>query len=153
MRFAWRYSLHPGLWCLERLGALARAVETLNPPGGKKRLELRANGEQRQLRRGSWVCQYLLPGMRLSHDRQPTRYLRYRAAYLSLLTVQTPAINAEWTSTDRRRDLNAIGYYYEGPYPLFWSGLIVQGRFNPALSRYIAIARRRDLRRCCRATP
>ncbi|MFZ0485952.1 MAG: hypothetical protein WAL83_03050 [Arenicellales bacterium] len=143
--FAWRYSLHPGLWCLERLGALARAVETLNPPG-----ERSAWNFERTANKGSFAADlgfantcYRVCGYRMTAS--STRYLRYRAAYLSVLLYKRLQSTLSGRPLTVDATLDAIGYYYEGPYPLFWSGLIVQGRFNPALSRHIAIARRRDL--------
>jgi hypothetical protein len=86
---------------------------------------------------------YRVCGYRMTASR--VRYLIYRAAYLSLLLYRRlESLSAGPADDDVL--INALGYYYEGPYPLFWSGLIVQGRLNPTLLRYVAVARRHDLR-------
>jgi hypothetical protein len=143
--FAWRFSLHPGLWSLRRLGALARAVETQNPPGRRTawNFERMANNNDLPVDFDCANTCYRVCGYRMTASR--VRYLIYRAAYLSLLLYRRlESLSAGPADDDVL--INALGYYYEGPYPLFWSGLIVQGRLNPTLLRYVAVARRHDLR-------
>lgn len=143
--FTWKASLHPGLWSVARLGRLCRMIQDVYPPN----------------RRTAWAFERVVGGNRLpagfdyagSFYRvcgrcmtdQWSRYLRYRSAYtgVSLLYAVLRKLGIEGVYL--KRIVDALGFYYEGPYPLFWSGLVSQGRVNPSFLKYAELYRRTDL--------
>ncbi len=143
--FTWKASLHPGLWSLQRLAYLSRTISRTYPTD----------------RRTAWAFERIVGGERLAADfdctrsfyrvcgrcmtDRRTRYFRYRFAYAFVGLLRSLAHRLPVDATPLNRVMDALGYYYEGPYPLFWSGMVSQGRVNPAFLRYAALLRRRDL--------
>jgi len=143
--FAWKFSLHPTLWNLERLIALLDTLIEMLPLPDRTPWRFERFSSQ--------------PGLGLSFDylesayrvcgrcmtSSNSRYFRHAAKIgfmrLRRLFVNRTGTTGKYGLADARFDerLDALGQYYEGPYPLFWSGLIMAGKPN---ARFIEFVRR-----------
>ena len=138
--YRWRYSLHPGLWALEALDELICLRMSQYPAGGQTPWNFErhrdvggvaagVNGETFRVSGARWdaaqgrVC------------RQVMQWVRHAVFDLALFGVRLgrggkvrEEMSAKW--------LGAYSYY-RGPYPIFWSGMMMQGKPNPHLGFFL----------------
>lgn len=146
--YAWSYSLHPALWNLDSLGALLRVLVDTLPPGERspwrfEREAARAAGALPEgvARQSFRVCGGAMTGSR-------TRWLTHLAV-LSALRATRRGTRLAGARVQRglTAGVDLAGQYYEGPFPLFWSGAVQAGRVNQALIRFLCLSGRRALAR------
>ncbi|MCG6872121.1 MAG: hypothetical protein LJE84_07500 [Gammaproteobacteria bacterium] len=132
--FRWKFSLHPGLWNLAALSRLLDwMLETLPPE-----------------RRSAWVFERFGGGEQLpDEDRWQHRCYRVSGIDMTASAARRVVRNVEWVAwrglnavAERgprglRRRIDFLRRYYEGPYPLFWSGLMQKGKVFPDAQRFL----------------
>jgi hypothetical protein len=141
--FAWKFSLHPGLWNIERLaGILETAVKELAPEQrtawkferlGDSGVGLVSDARHRGCYR---VCGERMAASPLFSP-PALRALRLaRARYAVVNRLAGP-----WMPSAKRENWQArfryLFRFYEGPYPLFWSGLLQRGRVHEDCLRFL----------------
>lgn len=144
--FTWKGSLHPGLWSVTRLGRFARLIQENYPPDRRTAWAFERLVGQDDLV-VDFDCNnsfYRVCGRRMTASQ--SRYIRYRAAFAGASLLEKMLNRAIVAPASLTRSARVLGHYYEGPYPLFWSGIISQGRLNPVFASYARAYRRRDLR-------
>lgn len=128
--YLWRFSLHPGLWDLRKLtGLLQHLIESTSPTDHTAWKFERVAGEAKS-RSENETC-YKVHGLSLA--RHP--FALPRAFALSGMRGA-----ADLVRVIRRRLLQNDGadellfrgayHFYDGPYPMFWSGLMQKGKLN-----------------------
>jgi hypothetical protein len=143
----WKFALHPGLWDLEALGGildvLLRKADLQERTCWK--FERRAGATDFDLP-ARWVdAAYRVCGAAMSARRAPRWHAAWRQAELFLLDVLRFAIRIFSGQKARDRfDAHYLGpyHYYDGPYPLFWSGIMKKGRLNADLIFFLRLHRR-----------
>jgi len=137
--FAWRFSLHPGLWNLTDLRRLCQALVQALPADRRT-----AWAFERQAAAGAadvpgeWnrrcyrVCGSCMSASVLRRALRAGEMLAYRGARFAATRV------AGGPAAQRVEDaLEFLRRYYEGPYPLYWSGLLQKGRPYPLARRFL----------------
>lgn len=144
--FTWKGSLHPGLWSVTRLGRFARLIQENYSPDRRT-----AWAFERLVGRDDLVvdfdCKnsfYRVCGRCMTAS--PSRYIQYRAAFAGASLLEKMLNRATGGPAPLNKSARVLGHYYEGPYPLFWSGIVTQGRLNPVFASYARAYRGRDLR-------
>lgn len=126
--FRWSFSLHPALW---DLGALVRLLD-----GFITQFPIEPRTPWMFERRAAEMAQRLelCPAYRISGRHttiSPMRWFRHEfARMICRVRRRFPAsagVDQAW---------NAAAQYYEGAYPLFWSGVMRQGKVNNQLLRF-----------------
>lgn len=143
--YLWKFALHPGLW---KLAALTELLDLLlaAPERSERtcwKFERRAGALQlpAQLREAS----YRICGTRMSARRGAWLFAAAHAVELFAFDVVRFFIRIGAGAAARARfDEDRLGAYhfYDGPYPLFWSGLMKKGRLNPDLVFFLRLHRR-----------
>lgn len=136
-----RFHLHPSWWRLETLEACARLV-LQTPKHTPWNFEKTCDKDDADLP-AAWKAgcyqisaEALLPpafGLKLA--RRAERFLFHRLMALAPLARRLGFGPAYW---------DAIGFddfFYEGPYPMFYAGVMSRGRLNPFLQRWIETRR------------
>lgn len=140
--YRWRFSLHPGLWALEALEVFLRLRMSQYPLDAHTPWNFERHrddpGQASPLTQEFFSCR--VNGA--AYDAAPGRVRRVLcqaalhgffdlALFLVRLTrgrIVRERMSARW--------LWAYSYY-RGPYPLFWSGVMMQGKANPHLARFL----------------
>lgn len=145
--FPWKFELHPALW---RLDALENILDTLV---GELPLELRspwaferrAGREDARLPEELKRKAYRICGERMAACRSRTYLLRLERFGARVVRFAAGRLFGEgaWTRIDRL--VNFLFGYYEGPYPFFFSGVMVKTRLNRELIRFLRLHWRRQL--------
>ena len=143
--YLWKFALHPGLW---NLAALTELLDLLlaTPEQSERtcwKFERRAGALQlpAHLRAAS----YRICGTKMTARRGAWLFARWRAVELFAFDVLRFLIRIGAGQRARARfDAARVGAYhfYDGPYPLFWSGLMKKGRLNPDLVFFLRLHRR-----------
>ena len=148
--FDWRFSLHPGLWNLEALAAILAA---LPPMEGDGRSRLPWAFERRsgaadfpmppQWRNRSYRIQSL---SMLAGGNAPARGWERRLEFRAIDALRWMVRTAGGESALQRLDarLAPVLRFHDGPYPLFWSGLLRKGAWNPDAEKFLRWRGRRD---------
>ncbi len=146
----WKFPLHPALWDLNALQAILEhlmatlPVEEHTPwaferkggdpdstlPDHLKANSYRLCGEQMTSR----------PGYFLRH--LPLRFAQFGA---DVLRFATSIVGGDQARARMDSALRWLDCPYDGPYPLFWSGLMAKGKINPHLATYLSVTGRRHL--------
>lgn len=152
--FLWKFQLHPALWRLDALEAILEALVAelpleLRTPWAFERRAGRADARiPEALKDGAYrVCgERMTAGparaARVQLERFAAKAIRFAAGRL----LGQPA----WTRVDRL--VAFLFQYYEGPYPLFLSGIMTKARLNRALIRFLRLHGQRALAREIEAT-
>ena len=123
--FLWRYSLHPALWELQSLIALLGAfLERYSVQERSPWLfERKANDVVKDIHLGNAyrVCGPCMTSRVLGN----VRYV----IHLLFLKLMRKFGNTQ--------DYDDYAQYYDGPYPLYWSGVMQAGRENTQLMRFL----------------
>jgi hypothetical protein len=143
--FAWRYSLHPGLW---RLGALERILEFL-----ARSTDLEARSAWSFERRAGTSPEvarvekeeggaYRVCGEKMKSKDFSLRRPLLLAAMRRGSGVVDRALSL--TGGERRRDdferkARFLYRFYLGPYPLYWAGLLTKGTPHSGMSLFLRL--------------
>jgi hypothetical protein len=148
--FPWKFQLHPALW---RLRALRAILDRLIPA-----LSLDQRTAWAFERRGGALGDEDLPGglarraYRVCGHRtsaSPARSALVRLARLAAVGVRalTGRVAGDRARRGVEEALQAVLGFYDGPYPLFRSGVLVKGQLNPHLVRFLRLSGRAALAR------
>lgn len=146
--YRWSFTLHPGLWNLEALRALLTVLIDSLPAEQRSpwRFERESVRVAESLPAKTARDSYRVCGRDMTASR--ARWVMHLAA-LGGLRAMRRATRVTGGSLhkafDRRVEL--LGQYYEGPYPLYWSGAVQAGRPNHALLEFLSMIGRRGLAR------
>ena len=144
----WKFALHPGLWDLDALAAildlLLRNADL--PERTCWKFERRSGAADFPLPARWLDGAYRVCGAAMSARPARLWHAFWWHAELFSLDVLRFAIRIFAGQKARDRfDALYLGpyHYYEGPYPLFWSGIMKKGRLNPDLMFFLRLHRRR----------
>ncbi len=134
--FRWRFSLHPALW---RVAALVRLLDRFcERYPEQERTPWLFERQAVELSRGLLDGAVLrVGGASMTADGARRRRHVTRVSRLRLLR--------KLGSASAAAALDDAVQYYEGPYPLYWSGLVSGGRHNEGLYRFLAATGREPL--------
>jgi hypothetical protein len=140
--YLWKFSLHPGLW---DMGALVDIIDVLlrNPDLKEHtcwKFERRSGAADFDLPARWQDKAFRIRGAAMSA--QPAGRLREKPQNLELFAFDVLRFFIRILAGQGARDRFDARYlglyhYYDGPYPIFWSGLIKKGRLNPDLLFYL----------------
>ena len=143
--FPWKFSLHPGLWNLEKLASLLdEAVNQLAPDERTAwKFERLGHPDTGLLPEAYHRGCYRVCGERMAvspllsaHSARALRLARFRYGLANRLATF-------WMSATRKDAWRAKSRYlfrfYTGPYPLFWSGLLQRGRVHEDCLRFLRL--------------
>ncbi|MGK7344548.1 MAG: hypothetical protein ACNS63_01910 [Candidatus Nitrospinota bacterium M3_3B_026] len=133
--FRWKFQLHPALWDIESLAAvLDSAMDGLAPHERTPWIfERKTGGEGAGLPEGWMERSYRICGFKMSASRA-----RVGLVHAERFAVAAAGFAAGRMFGRRVRDrfddsTRFITRYYEGPYPVFWSGVLRKGTLNKDL--------------------
>ena len=139
--FRWKFSLHPGFWDVLAMRAMLESLRSTSPDVRSARaFEGAVHG----------ACQKLDPRFlertyRVRGDGFTVRGRWYESRRLRALTRQLIRVarRAAWLGGPRgvaTVDAALLPYYRygNGPYPMFWSGLVSRGRLHEEALRFLA---------------
>lgn len=138
----WKFPLHPALWNLERLLAILNVLRAWLPADEHSpwAFERRGGEADAPLPDSLKLGCYRIRGSQLSADPfGASRRLPFTAMQFAT-DLSGFAVRRLLGEDARRRHDASIRWMfcpYAGPYPLFWSGMMVRGAVNPHLQRYL----------------
>jgi hypothetical protein len=157
--FTGKFSLHPGLWNLRGLRDLLRMAQHQSIHGSRaaRRFEFLASRPDGALPTSVRGGSYRVHGRSLARPdtlatraRRDVRRQRLAAGLRHRLLQLTGRRTAAARYATQTRFLFR---YYDGPYPLYWSGLLADGNLHRDCLRFLELIGRRelieDLRRRC----
>lgn len=135
--FVWKFQLHPALWEIESLMVvLDTAMDGLAPHERTPWMfERKTGGRNSGLPERLTERSYRICGLRMSASR--TRVWLVRVERF-LAAVAAFGIGRMFGDRARSRFDGAMRFitrYYEGPYPLLWSGVLTKGELNSDMVR------------------
>jgi hypothetical protein len=143
--FLWRYALHPALWDTR---ALAGISSVLMDPGDDLSLRSAWAFERRAgtLQTNEWGPSYRVCGLGMlgGRDRLP-RSVNRHIKFLLLNTLLW-VIKILFGKTVQSKAVNFFMHellFFDGPYPMYWSGVMQKGKLNKNLEKYLLVHRRR----------
>lgn len=145
--YRWSFALHPALWSLDSLHALLEALIASLPPEHRSPWRFEREAVRAA---GALPASVAREAYRVS-GRDMTASRARRAIHLAALQGAramrraTRGTGALHRALHYRVDL--LGQYYDGPYPLFWSGAVQAGKPNHALLEFLSMIGRRALAR------
>lgn len=145
--FLWKFELHPALW---RLDALEEILDTLVE---ELPLELRSPWafERRAGREDARIPEelkrkaYRICGERMTACRPRAYLLQLERFGSKVVRFAAGRLFGEGAWTRINRLVNFLFGYYEGPYPFFFSGVMVKTRLNQELILFLQLHGRRQL--------
>lgn len=148
--YLWKFALHPGLW---RLLALREILDVLlRDPDPKEhtcwKFERRAGDQAFPLPSHLQGTAYRICGTAMTARPMAVVLTFFRRIELFALDVLRFFVRTLFGQGARDRfDARYLGLYhfYDGPYPMFWSGLMKKGRLNPDLMFFLKFHRRHEL--------
>ena len=148
--YPWKFALHPGLWNLSAFAALLDAL--LRDPDPRERtcwkFERRAGHPDFELPAELRTGAYRVCGTAMAARPASGIYACFRQLELFAFDVLRFLLRVLAGQKARDRfDARYLGVYhfYDGPYPLFWSGLMKKGRLNRDLVFFLRLHGRREL--------
>jgi hypothetical protein len=139
--FLWRFQLNPALWSLEALETVLEALVAELPLERRTPWAFERHGGRKdaplpdRLKLG---C-YRVAGARMTVAplrRGLSRAEKFGVHVLRFLARRVGGVEA-WRRTDGV--LNLLLRYYEGPYPLYRSGVLERGQINRSCLRFLAL--------------
>lgn len=146
--YLWKFALHPGLWDLEALAMILEVLLRNSDPSERTcwKFERRAGAADFELPTRWRETAYRVCGTAMTA--RPARHLHAFGRRVELFAFDVLRfflrIFAGQPARDRF-DARYLGVYhfYDGPYPLFWSGVMKKGRLNDDLLFFLRWHRRR----------
>jgi hypothetical protein len=144
-----RFSLHPALWKLDSLAAHLEFIRESHGPEpvsawlyeGIASRNVDSDPTQQQ------------PHLRIVGDR--AAHPEFRPRFLSLWPLARSAVRAmrgllsfvglKQKAEQLERLSHPLFKYYHGPYPYYWSGMLLRGQFQSDLGRWLRISGQNDL--------
>jgi hypothetical protein len=135
--FRWKFSLHPGLWHTE---TLMRLLKQLNPEVKTARaFEREADAACRIIDRAFCSKTYRIRGDGYTSGTRWYERRITRMAIRTLIHLGRVCTGAMGKTALEKLDQRLMPYlgYINGPYPIFWSGLLRQGRLHEDALRFL----------------
>ena len=148
--YPWKFALHPGLWNLRAFTVLLDAL-LRNPDPAERtcwKFERRAGHPDFELPAELRGSAYRVCGTAMAARPLRRLYACFRRAELFAFDVLRFLLRVLAGQKARDRfDAQYLGVYhfYDGPYPLFWSGLMKKGRLNNDLVFFLRLHARHAL--------
>lgn len=145
--YLWKFALHPGLWNLQAFGEILDVL-LLDPDPNEHtcwKFERRSGCQDFALPARLRDTAYRISGIAMTARRFPRVFIIFRRLELFSFDVLRFLIRILGGQAARHRcDSRYLGVYhfYDGPYPLFWSGLMKKGRLNPDLLFFLRLHHR-----------
>jgi hypothetical protein len=142
----WRYSLHPGLWSLEKLKSLLETLDERLPSLESRTAWAfeRISGAHRSSRGGSMMTssyRITSPAIVASQSEQAITEVIRTIGRMSRSFAGVIGGRKAWHRTSQYFDW--INHYYGGPYPMFWRGMFTKGRPNNELITFLTLMGKR----------
>lgn len=145
----WLFCLHPALWRLDALRLHLAEMRSQNGPGPVSAWEyerLAAEG----LRRGAFQGARHLRVIGMSAAKPGTeppllRLFGLAAMLIRLASRTAGAAGLSAVAKTIQRRGHSFAKYYHGPYPYFWSGVMLRGRIQSDWLKWLALNGRRSL--------
>ena len=142
----WRYSLHPGLWSLEKLKSLLETLDERLPSLESRTAWAfeRISGSNRSSRSGSVMTssyRVTSPPMVASQSEQAITEVIRTIGHMSRSLAGVIGGRRAWLRTSQCFDW--VNHYYGGPYPVFWRGMVTKGRPNNELITFLTLMGKR----------
>jgi hypothetical protein len=139
--FHWKFSLHPGLWCVQPLRAMLESLRSSSPHvRSARQFEGALHG----------ACHRLDPRLlertyRVRGDGFTALGRWFESRGLRALTRQLIRLARRGARLGGSRGVASVDTallpyyrYANGPYPMFWSGILRQGRLHEEALRFLA---------------
>jgi len=147
--YRWKFSLHPGLWSVSALRELLEIRRTQFPPGQRTPW----NFERRIDLPGDSVPPWMLENTYRVHGNSMAQSWRVPAiigleAFLAMFDIWRFLLRILRGQTSRENfDRNNLWlyHYYRGPYPIFWSGAVRQGKPHQEFEKFLKFTMRHQL--------
>jgi hypothetical protein len=155
--YPWKFSLHPALWHLADLDAILATLAAELPITRRSpwAFERRAGREDGPLPESLHRRAFRIAGARMTAAPLRRELLRLERLGVRALRFAIRRLGSEGAARRLDGGAAALLSYYEGPYPLYRSGVVVRGRINQGCIRFLARHGRtrlaRDLRDAVRA--
>jgi hypothetical protein len=146
--FPWKFSLHPGFWHTETLGLLLRQFRKTSPAATAARaFEGLADTACRSLNPSLCTQTYRIRGDGYTARRGWFEHRNTRMMIRFCIHLIRGGTRLAGEKALKRVDERLLPYlgYLNGPYPMFWSGLVRQGRLHEHALRFLEWIGRRDL--------
>lgn len=146
--FIWQYALHPALWDLRALGDIAKALSDMENDLVTRSIWAfeRKSGANPSLIPHIWQGRaYRVFGLGMLGGRsrlirgffRRLLYLSINFLYLTIKTLFGVAVQERLVNYFIHETL-----FFDGPYPLYWSGVMQKGSLNKYFERYLLSHRR-----------
>lgn len=142
--FLWRFSLHPALWQLSALQEVLSLLEPIPDDPGSRSIwafERRSGAPDFPLSARWSGASYRIEGLRMLGGKRPrlraiSRLLMFRFHDLLRLTTRWVQGGEALLRLDRR--LAWQHAFFDGPYPIYWSGVMQKGRLSNEFTTFLA---------------
>jgi hypothetical protein len=144
-KFDWKYSLHPGLWNLTHLHTILRQWADQLPLEERTAWKFERMGQQASIQDhlNAECLSYRVDGIHMRHPRSLSLGQRFR---LQRARTYAALRSRFQSSVYRHPEQNRYLYrFYDGPYPLFWSGLLQRGEIHQDCKRFLALIKEEAL--------
>jgi hypothetical protein len=154
--FRWKFSLHPGFWHAPTLRDILAQLRALQPTTLSARaFESGADAAARALDpalcgRTFRICGDAFSAGRRWHERRRTRAAAKLALHVARLLARLGGARTLQKLDDR---LQPYFRFVNGPYPMFWSGLISRGQLHAAALDFLERTGATDVARSIRNLP
>ncbi len=146
--FLWQYSLHPALWRLNALKAVLNALPIIEGDAASRSawaFERRSGSVQSQIPAEWRGRAYRVYGLGMLGGR--FRFVRRAARRMLFMAVNLTVLIAGklMGSAARDRLLNFVlseTLFFDGPYPMYWSGVMQKGSLNKNFEKFLLLRRR-----------
>lgn len=138
--FSWKFSLHPGYWHVVTFEKLLRQLRSQSPDAQAARaFEGLTEGAARTYDAGLLGRTYRIRGDGFTASRRWFESRLLRAITKPLIHLARSAYRLRGESALGVLDAGLLPYlrYCNGPYPMFWSGLVRQGRRHDEALRFL----------------
>lgn len=149
--FSWRYSLHPALWDLEFLNSILVMMPVLNNDMFTRSIwsfERRSGSFAYPLQyapsNGDSYRVFGL-GMLAGSNKLLRKFFRQGFyAFGNLLLWIVGTVLGKSIKTRLEQSMMPERLFFDGPYPLYWSGVMQKGRINKNLEKYLIFHHREN---------
>jgi len=146
--FLWKYSLHPALWNLEAFKAILGALPLIEDEISSRSAWAfeRRSGALQSTAPVEWKGRsYRVFGLGMLNSR--FRLIRSLSRQLMFLTINFMSMIIKWVFGNDKLERFVSFFlpealFFDGPYPLFWSGVMQKGILNKNFEKFLVLHRR-----------
>ena len=146
--FKWKFDLHPGIWNISDFCAVLEAVKGVEPrPYSAREFEGAAGSDSLELPRRLVDSTFKIGGDGVAAgsgwcERRWKRRIVANGLHISRLAARLGGVSLVQKFDERTEYLTQ---YINGPYPMYWSGVIKKGVLNQNLIRFAQVTNRTEL--------